>query len=101
MAKKSRIERNNRVQRTIDKYAKLRANLKKIVEDKNESSDERFRAMWKLSELPRDSSKTRYRRRCAITGRPRGNHRYFGLSRNVLRELASWGSIPGLLKSSW
>lgn len=101
MAKKSRIERNKRVKLTIDKYAKIRARLKKIAEDKDESSDARFRAMWKLSELPRDSSKTRYRRRCKITGRSRGNLRHFGLSRNMLRELASWGMIPGLLKSSW
>lgn len=101
MAKKSRIERNKRVKQTVDRYANLRATLKKIAEDKNESADARFKAMWKLSELPRRSSKVRYRRRCSITGRPRGNIRHFGLSRSMLRELASWGMIPGLLKSSW
>ncbi len=96
MAKKSRIERNKKVLKQVEKYANIRAKLKKIAEDKNESADERFRAMWKLSELPRSSSRTRYRRRCKLTGRPRGNFRFFGLSRSQLRELASWGMVPGL-----
>jgi small subunit ribosomal protein S14 len=101
MAKKSRIERNKKVKKLIDKYANKRAKLKKIANDRSLPWEVRLIAMIKLSELPKNSSGGRYRRRCSITGRPRGNHRYFGISRNMLRELASWGSIPGLLKSSW
>jgi len=101
MAKKSRIERNNKVKKLVDKYANQRTKLRAIANDKNLPWDVRLTAMIKLSELPKNSSDGRYRRRCKMTGRPRGNSRYFGLSRNMLRELASWGMIPGLLKSSW
>jgi len=101
MAKKSRIQRNLKVKKLGNKYAKKRAKLRGIANDKALPMEVRFMAMIKLSKLPKNSSGERYRRRCEITGRPRGNLRYFGLSRNMLRELASWGLIPGLLKSSW
>lgn len=65
------------------------------------SFEERLNAQTKLSQMPRDGSVSRQRRRCALTGRPRGNLRKFGMSRIAVRELASWGQIPGLIKSSW
>jgi small subunit ribosomal protein S14 len=82
-------------------YGEKRAKLKAIVMDKNVTMEERFAAQMKLSALPRNSAKTRYRNRCEITGRPRGNYRKFKLCRIKLRELGSFGQIPGLVKASW
>ena len=79
----------------------LSAGLKKIIKNSNLPFNERLIAQIKLSEMVKDSSKVRVRNRCALTGRPRGNLRKFGVSRNVLRELAAWGQAPGLIKSSW
>ncbi len=101
MAKKSLIERNNKRERLARRYAKRRAELKATACDENVAPEERFAARLKLAELPRNSSRVRMRLRCALTGRPRGNYRKFGLSRIAVRDLASNGQIPGMLKASW
>ena len=101
MAKKSSIEKNNRRQKLAKKYAGRRSRLKAIVMDKTKPVEERFSATLKLAELPRNSSKNRYRNRCEMTGRPRAVYRKHKLSRIALRELGSKGLIPGLVKSSW
>jgi small subunit ribosomal protein S14 len=101
MAKKSLVERNNKRMRMAKQYAHRREMLKSIADDEHRSPEERFAARMKLAEVPRNSSTTRIRLRCGLTGRPRGNYRKFGLSRIALRELASTGQIPGMVKSSW
>jgi small subunit ribosomal protein S14 len=101
MAKKSSIEKNNRRQRLAKKYSGRRARLKAIARDKSKPMEERFAATLKLAELPRNSSATRARVRCEVTGRPRGNYRKLKMSRIAMRDLGSKGLIPGLLKSSW
>ncbi len=101
MAKKSSIEKNNRRQRLSKKYAGRRSRLRAIARDKSKPMEERFAATLKLAELPRNSSRTRVRNRCEVTGRPRGFYRKHKLSRIALRELGSKGLIPGLVKSSW
>ncbi len=101
MAKTSSIEKNKRRRRLVKKFASLRARLKAIVHDKKLPMEERFAATLKLAELPRNSSATRVRNRCELTGRPRGYYRKHRLSRIALRELGSKGLIPGLIKSSW
>ena len=78
-----------------------RTRLKEIIADKEKPADERFDAVLKLAELPRNSSKTRIRNRCQVTGRPRGFYRKLKMSRIALRELGSQGKVPGLVKSSW
>ena len=101
MAKKSAIKRNEKLLQKVNKYQEKRSLLLKKSKDKSLSFKERFEAMVRLSELPRNSAASRYRNRCAITGRPRGFYRKFQMSRIALRELAAWGQIPGLTKSSW
>jgi small subunit ribosomal protein S14 len=101
MAKKSVIERNKKRQRMVAKYAGKRAELKAIAKDESLSPEDRFNAWIKLAELPRNSSATRVRLRCEVSGRGRGNYRKFRLSRIAVRELASLGQIPGMVKSSW
>ncbi|MEI2384062.1 30S ribosomal protein S14 [Breoghania sp. JC706] len=101
MAKKSAIEKNNRRASLVKKFAGKRARLKAIARDESLSLEERFAARLKLAELPRNSSKTRLRNRCEVTGRPRGVYRKLKMSRIALRELGSQGKIPGLVKSSW
>ena len=101
MAKKSMIEKNNRRRRMTKSFAPRRAKLKAIARDKNLPMEERFSATLKLAELPRNSSATRIRNRCELTGRPRAYYRKHKLSRIALRELGSKGLIPGLVKSSW
>ena len=101
MAKKSSIEKNNRRRRMTKKYSGRRARLRAIAQHKNNPVEERFAATLKLAELPRNSSATRIRNRCEMTGRPRGFDRKHKLSRIALRELGSKGLIPGLVKSSW
>ncbi|MEA1938467.1 MAG: 30S ribosomal protein S14 [Pseudomonadota bacterium] len=101
MAKTSAIEKNARRKRIIEKYAKKRADLKKIASDKTVTLEERFDATQKLAEMPRNSSAVRYRNRCQISGRPRAYYRKFKMSRIALRELASIGYVPGVTKSSW
>jgi len=101
MAKTGAIEKNNRRRELVDQYAEKRAALKAIIKDRSKPMDERFAAQLKLNELPRNSSKTRVRNRCEITGRPRGFYRKLRVCRNVLREQASVGRVPGMVKSSW
>ena len=101
MAKTSIIEREKKRAKTVAKYAKKRAELKRVVGDRHASDDERWQAQLQLQRLPRDASPVRQRRRCAITGRPRGVYRKFGLGRNKLREAAMRGDVPGLVKASW
>jgi small subunit ribosomal protein S14 len=101
MAKKSSIEKNNRRRKLTKKHSGRRARLKAIARDKNSPMEERFAAALKLAELPRNSSATRIRNRCEVSGRPRGYYRKLKLSRIALRDLGSKGLIPGLVKSSW
>jgi len=101
MAKKSLIKRNLKRTKLSSIQKVKRDSLKNIIKDPSLPFSERLSAQTKLSEMSRDGSKIRVRNRCALTGRPRGNLRKFGLSRIAIRELASWGQIPGLLKSSW
>jgi small subunit ribosomal protein S14 len=101
MAKTSMVEREKRRARLVAKYDVRRKELKSIINDRNVSDDERWLAQTKLQKLPRDSSPSRKKRRCGITGRPRGVYRKFGLGRNKLREAAMRGDVPGLVKASW
>jgi small subunit ribosomal protein S14 len=101
MAKKSAVEKNQNRRRLVAKYATKRAELRAIVRDRSRAPEERFEATLLLAELPRNSARVRVRNRCALTGRPRGYHRRFGMSRIALRELGSAGQIPGLVKASW
>ncbi len=101
MAKKSAIERNEKRRKMTDRYAAKRAALKELANDRSLPMEERFAARLKLAELPRNSSRVRIRNRCEISGRPRGNYRKFKMSRIALRDLASTGQIPGMVKSSW
>ncbi len=101
MAKSSMINRNRKRVRLVQKYEKKRAELKSIIVGTDSSYDEKENARVKLQKLPRDSSKSRIRNRCSLTGRPHGYYRKFGLSRNELRRLAMEGHIPGLVKASW
>ena len=101
MAKKSLVKRNAR-RIKISSYSKIkRSKLKKIIKDSNIPFNERLTAQIRLSQMVKDGSRVRVRNRCALSGRPRGNLRKFGISRIAVRELASWGQIPGLIKSSW
>ena len=101
MPKTSAIERNKKRQRLTEKHAAKRAELKAILANPATTDVEFYAAQKKLQKLPRNSSKTRIRNRCSLSGRPRGFHRRFGVSRITLRELAHAGKIPGLTKSSW
>jgi small subunit ribosomal protein S14 len=101
MAKTSAIEKNKNRRRLVERYAAKRAALRAVARDKKREPEERFEATLALAELPRNSARIRLRNRCALTGRPRGYHRKFGLSRIALRELGSAGQIPGLVKASW
>lgn len=101
MAKKSVVERNKKREKMAAKYASRRASLKAKAKDSSLSLEERFEARLKLAEIPRNASPVRQRLRCGLSGRPRGNYRKFKLSRIALRDLASTGQIPGMVKSSW
>ena len=101
MAKKSAVNRNNRVKALVAKFADKRAALKAIANDESLPLEERFDARLKLAALPRNSAPTRIRNRCEVTGRPRAYYRKLKMSRVALRELGNMGQIPGLTKSSW
>lgn len=101
MAKTSMIERNNKRKRLAKKFNTRRTRLKDIASDRRLPAEDRFAARLKLAELPRNSSPTRIRNRCDLTGRPRGFYRKLRMSRIALRELGSQGLIPGMIKSSW
>lgn len=101
MAKKSVVNRNLKRAKMADSARNKRAKLKARVYDKEATLNERFTAAVALAALPRNAARTRIRNRCALTGRPRGYYRKFALARGVLRDLAGFGEIPGLVKSSW
>lgn len=101
MAKVSAVEKNKRRIRTVEAKGARREALRAIIRDKSKPLEERFAAQLKLNQEPRDSSRTRIRNRCEVTGRPRGYYRKLKMSRIALRDLASMGQIPGITKSSW
>lgn len=101
MAKVSAVEKNQRRKRMHDKYAAKRASLKETIMNRELPVEDRFAAQLELAELPRNSALNRQRNRCGLSGRPRGFYRKFKLSRIALRELASSGQLPGVIKSSW
>ena len=101
MAKKSAIQKNLKRIKLSKRYAKKRADLKKIINNKKLELSERFEAQLKLNKLPKNSSKIRIRNRCEISGRPHGVYRKLKISRIALRQLGLEGKIPGMVKSSW
>ena len=101
MAKMSSVERNKNREKLAQKWSGRRERLKAIATDDKRPMEERFLARLKLAEVPRNASPVRQRNRCELTGRPRGTYRKFKLSRIALRELASTGQIPGMVKASW
>ena len=101
MAKLALINREEKRAKTVAKYAAKRAELNAIINDASLSDDDRMAARLKLQQLPRNASPSRQRNRCALTGRPRGVFRKFGLCRNKLREIAMRGEVPGMTKASW
>lgn len=101
MAKKSKVVKNNKRIATVAKYAAKRKELKKVLQSSKASYEEKEEASKKLRALPRDSSPTRIRNRCMLSGRPRGVYSKFGLSRIALRDKAHCGELPGVTKSSW
>jgi len=101
MAKKSSTEKNKRRVGLVKRYAAKRTKLKETANDMSLPPEDRFAARLKLAELPRNSSPTRIRKRCELTGRSRGNFRKLKMCRMKLRELASYGLVPGMVKSSW
>ena len=101
MAKKSAVEKNNRRKRMVTRKGARRQALRAAIRDRSLPMEERFAAVLKLSEEPRDSARTRIRNRCEGSGRPRGYDRKLRMSRIALRDLASMGQVPGVVKSSW
>jgi len=101
MAKTSSVEKNKRREKLSKLHAAKRKALKDVVMNKELPVEDRFEATIRLAQLPRNGAKNRVRLRCELTGRPRGNYRKFKLSRNQLRELASKGQLPGVVKASW
>jgi small subunit ribosomal protein S14 len=101
MAKTSLIQKNDRRKLLAEKYKARRHNLKVVIQSKNVSDEERFDAVLKLAQLPRNSARVRIRNRCELTGRPRGYYRKYKLARVALRLMSSSGMIPGVVKSSW
>lgn len=101
MAKKSMIEKNNLRRRMVKQKKASRDTLKALIMDKETPMEERFAAVMKLAKMPRNAAKVRIRNRCELSGRPRGFYRKFKLSRIALRDLASSGQVPGVIKSSW
>tara|TARA_B100001057_G_scaffold280797_1_gene281218 strand:- start:2665 stop:2970 length:306 start_codon:yes stop_codon:yes gene_type:complete len=101
MAKLSSVNKNNKRKKLSDRFYLKRKKLKSIIMNKKLPLEERFKAQQKLSKLPRNSSKTRIRNRCEITGRPHGVYRKLRISRIALRQLGLQGKIPGMIKSSW
>ena len=101
MAKLSLIEREKKRDRLVAKFAKKHAELKAAANDAKKSDEERYASRLELQRLPRNANPTRQRNRCGITGRPRGTFRKFGLGRNMIRDLAFKGDIPGIVKASW
>tara|TARA_B100001057_G_scaffold206155_1_gene206856 strand:- start:343 stop:648 length:306 start_codon:yes stop_codon:yes gene_type:complete len=101
MAKKSAVQKNLKRMKMVNKFEKKRSKLKKIIMNKKLELAERFAAQLKLDKLPKNSSRVRIRNRCGISGRPHGYYRKLKISRIALRDMASAGKIPGIIKSSW
>jgi small subunit ribosomal protein S14 len=101
MAKLALINRNEKRKKLVAKFAKKREALQAIIDDPKASDETRYEARLKIQALPRNANPTRIRNRCALTGRPRGVYRKFGLGRNKLREFAMRGEVPGIVKASW
>lgn len=101
MTRSALIEREKKRARLVEKYKAKRLELLAIIRNNSTSFEEKFAARLRLQSIPRNAAPVRQRNRCAITGRPRGFVRKFGLARNKLRELVSNGQIPGMVKSSW
>jgi len=101
MAKVALTNRNEKRRKTIKKFAAKRAELMAIISNQKLSPEDRYEARLRLQKLPRDASPVRLRNRCALTGRPRGVYRKFGLGRGKLRDIAMRGEIPGIIKASW
>ena len=101
MAKKSAVQKNLKRIKMVNKFEEKRKKLKKIIMNKKLELFERFAAQLKLDKLPKNSSKVRIRNRCGISGRPHGYYRKLKISRIALRDMASAGKIPGMIKSSW
>jgi small subunit ribosomal protein S14 len=101
MAKLALINREEKRRKTVAQFAKKREALQSIIDDQGRSDADRYEARLKLQQLPRNSSPSRTRNRCELTGRPRGVFRKFGMCRNKIRELAFKGEIPGIVKASW
>jgi small subunit ribosomal protein S14 len=101
VAKKALLQRELKREKLAAKFAKKYAELKAIADDAKRSPEEREAARLALQKLPRNANPTRQRRRCELTGRPRGTFQFFGLSRAKIREMAFAGEIPGVMKASW
>jgi len=101
MAKKAMVERERKRQKLVEQYAAKRQALKDIANDESRPMEERFKARLKLAKLPRNSSPTRLHNRCQVSGRPKAYYRKLKMSRIALRDLASNGQVPGMVKSSW
>ena len=101
MAKKSMVERNKKRERLTKRYAAKRAALREVIGDRQTPPEERFQAVMELAKLPRNGARNRIRNRCQVTGRSRGYYRKLKMSRIALRQLASFGQIPGMTKASW
>ncbi|MEK8048550.1 30S ribosomal protein S14 [Ideonella margarita] len=101
MAKLSLIQREEKREKLVAKYARKYAELKAIIDNSKKSEEERYAARLELQKLPRNANPTRLRNRCELTGRPRGTFRKFGLARSKIRDLAFKGDIPGVIKASW
>lgn len=101
MAKKSKIQKNNRRAVLVERYAERRAGLLAIIKDPETAYEDKRQAYQQIAKMPRDASRTRYRNRCGVSGRPRAYFRKFGMSRIAVRELAHKGELPGVRKASW
>ena len=101
MATKAKVAKNNQRKKIVERHRERRAELKALAIDPSLSPEDQNKAFQALCKLPRDSSATRVRNRCVLTGRPRGFYRKFGLSRIAMRDLALRGELPGVVKSSW
>ena len=101
MAKKSMVNREVKRAKLVKQHASKRAALKAVINDQSKPMDERFKATLKLAEMPRNGAAVRLHNRCQLTGRPHAFYRKLKLSRIMLRDLASFGQIPGMVKSSW
>lgn len=101
MAKVSLVQRENKREKLVARFAKRYAELRAIADDAKKSEEERYAARLALQRLPRNANPTRLRNRCELTGRPRGTFKKFGLARSKIRELAFKGDIPGIVKASW